>query len=590
MRLETPQNAVQEEVEWRKIIASCQYFIDEYWHVPDRTLERRSTVKMRLYPYQLDDLAWFDSDPQLRALVLKSRQIGYTTLMSGRSFWLAGTIPGAQVQYFSETETLAKKAVKNIRNSGYAFLPPWLRRRMQVTNRAKDVIEFHHDSVIESLAGGEPARGDSPTLIVLDEWPRHKNPDEALAAALPAAEHGQIIALGTGKGEAGSHYHTQWQDAVDGESEWEARFHGWRSVPGRDEEWYERKRREFRHSKSRLSQEHPADADEVFYQAGDKLFPAYLIDPHEEHEPRVGDILMEGRVPYFAPHEPGVQNNDRLRLWQAPLTQTKYFIGVDVAGPQHSGDFTSLHVVSQSGDLCAHMHGWISSIELTHVLIRLGIWYANAMLIVESTGGHGDTVNELLMAQHYPNVYHRKRHTRLKGEVTDPRPGFPTSNKSKLEASDYLFEALAAPGYLAIPCKDTKREIASIVKKTLEAPKGSHDDRFISYMLAVYGAVKFGNLDEPTAELAEASPLWGKLEYWASMVEDDEIAPLPGEHAFRDWDPSSYLSQTSLAGLLVSDEWRPTSFDAHSAEHYGTREVPFMGHSRRSPAMPAPSR
>ena len=586
MRLDLPENSIQAEVEWRKICGSSAYFIEHYWHVPDRSRASSGTVDIKLYPYQADDLAWFESDPTLRALILKGRQIGYSTLVGGYAFWLAATAPSSLVLYFSEVQRLARKTVAAIRRAGYGSLPGWLQERCRIVNKAVESIEFANGAAIEALAGGEsPARGESPTLIVLDEWPRHKDPEGALASALPAAESGQIIALGTGKGEAGSHYHSQWVDAERGESEWQPRFHGWRSVPDRDRDWYEQRRREFRHEPHLLTQEHPDSPDEVFFETGDTIFPTHLLAAHEPVEPARGDLLIRDHIPYFAEHMPGVQDEERFLMWEAPQTRTKYFVGGDVAGAQESGDYSSISVFSDTGKLVAGWHGWTSSVEFARLLIRIGVWYANAMLIVEATGGYGDVVNQMLLDQHYPNVFHMKRRARRAGTVTAPQPGFPMSNRNKQAAVEIMYHALAGDE-LEIGCARTVHELSIFrrlkAKGTMGAPAGSHDDRAISAMLGVWGVARYGRIDEPTPELAEASPLWGTLDFWVQNQDEMPVsARLPDEYAHG---ADSRLAQSPLGGLLPSATWHAMNTSAHDAARNARKQLPFMGRFRRPTA------
>ena len=556
---------MQAHVEWRKVCDSAAYFIENYWWLPDRSINSgRSggSKKMSLYDYQRDDLEWFQSDPLLRALILKGRQIGYSTIVTGYCAWLAMTHPYASVLYFSRVQRLSRKQVREMRQPGVSRLPSWMAEFCRITNKATDMIEFSNGATIEALASGDdPARGDSPTLVVLDEWPEHPNPDAALAAALPAAEAGQLIAMGTKENSDSDHYRQQWQDACEDRSVWAPRFRGCFSVPGRDGAWYDERRVEFRNDPPELFRQHPRTAEEAFFNVGTSVFAPHLIERHETSEPQRGELAVDAeRRPVFRRHTPGTHEEDRFRLWRPPQTDLLYMIGVDVAGGDEQGDYSSFHVLDEHGQLCAHWHGWITSPDLAKLLHTAGVWYANALIAVEASGGWGDAVNQQLLAFGYPNVFHMTRIGR-NGKQTQPLPGFVMSQKNKQALIDVMRDVLARDS-ANVSCADTLREMAIFArgkrKGTFAAPQGSNDDRVMSWGIAAWCVFHHGDAFGPSEELAEASPLWGDLEYWADESDSGGYRRLDPERRLRRprAEGLSGLGGKAIGGLLPSSAWQ----------------------------------
>src|SRR5436190_18842242 len=144
-------------------------------------------------------------------VVLKARQVGFSTLIATYAFWLTFFYPDRAIVLISKTEREAAKLLQKAKY-GYRFLPEWLKYRGPMrTENTQLKLTWSNESGIESLpSASDPGRGESVFLVVVDEIGYLPNSEEAYAAIEPIADvGGRIIMLGTANGE-GNLLHTLW--------------------------------------------------------------------------------------------------------------------------------------------------------------------------------------------------------------------------------------------------------------------------------------------------------------------------------------------------------------------------------------------
>jgi hypothetical protein len=139
-----------------------------------------------------------------------------------------------------------REAVLLLRKTKYGFkhLPDWMLERgptQQVEHQQRMV--FSNGSQVTSMpSASDPARGESASLVVVDEWAFLPNPEEAWASIEPVADvGGRIIGLSTANG-SGNFFHHLWTGAVTGNNRFDAMFFPWSASEDRDESWYEGKK------------------------------------------------------------------------------------------------------------------------------------------------------------------------------------------------------------------------------------------------------------------------------------------------------------------------------------------------------------
>ena len=263
-------DALVREAEFRRCATDILYFVNHFVHVstPDRGRVLMSTSDRPAQETLLLDLA----DKNLRRIIaLKSRQVGFTTTCAIAALWWAFFHPDQYVLFISRREDDARDILAKARYA-YNWLPAWMQERgPQRTDQTTQRMTFDNDSLIRSeQSQSDPARGQTATLIIVDEFASLEKPEEAWASIEPVADiGGRVMILSTAKG-SGNLFHVMWQQAATGRSSFKPMFIPWSAVPSRDQEWFDQKVAEM--LPWVRAQEYPADPDEAFVMSGAMVF------------------------------------------------------------------------------------------------------------------------------------------------------------------------------------------------------------------------------------------------------------------------------------------------------------------------------
>ena len=211
---------------------------------------------------------------------LKSRQLGFSWLLAAYCLWTAQFKEGANVLAFSQGQLESVSFLNKARTIHYN-----LPRHLQIPlGRDNDTtMEFPSmKSKITALPSTEKAgRGETATLVIQDEADFHENLDLNYAAIKPTIDAGgQLIQCSTvNKKKAGTLFKEIHRSAPD--NGFHAAFYGWKSRPGRDQEWYDRVKAEAPVTDGMspelyMEQEHPATAEEAL--APSRVMAAFDVD------------------------------------------------------------------------------------------------------------------------------------------------------------------------------------------------------------------------------------------------------------------------------------------------------------------------
>lgn len=476
-------SALLNEAEWRRCkgagphdYEACLYFLETYWKIQHPL---HGAVPFVLRDAQRDTLRrWIDAR---LSIVLKARQIGFSTLVIGLAFWITFFHDDKFVIALSRTERDAGKLLKK-GLYGYRRLPKWmLERGPQKKSETLSKLEFDNGSSIESLPASDPARGESAFLIIVDEWAFFPDPESAWSAIEPAADiGGRIIALSTANG-VGNLYHEMVVGAMTGTNDFEFIFHSWRAVPERDDAWYEAKKRSM--SEASLHQEYPSTPEEAFVKSGNPVFDIELLDGLATAEPEARGFLARTPVLQLVLEEDGP-----LQVWERPVAGKRYVAGADVAEGLEHGDFSVCHVIRvDTGLVVAKWRGHIPpDLFGGKVLYDLGRWYNNAFLGVE-VNNHGYATLVALRNAGYQNLYHRTSYDE-RSDRRQQKMGWRTQVNTKPLAIDWLAEALRE-GDIVLLDKETIGELRTfrrvqVGEGTVKMQGQPFDDQTMSLAIA----------------------------------------------------------------------------------------------------------
>jgi len=268
---------LRQEAEWRKCVASESYFLRMYWHIAHPA---RGRILFDLRDAQSEALNRWANNRY--SLTLKARQIGWTTLVAAHQFWLAFFHDDQNIIDLSRTE---RESVLLLKKTKYGFkhLPDWLLARgPDSIVEHQQRMGFSNGSQIASMpSASDPARGESASLVVVDEWAFLPNPEEAWASIEPVADvGGRIIGLSTANG-SGNFFHQLWVGASTGNNRFDAMFFPWSASEDRDISWYESKKDAM--LPWQLAQEYPTTAEEAFVRSGNPVFDLDVLERMSIH-------------------------------------------------------------------------------------------------------------------------------------------------------------------------------------------------------------------------------------------------------------------------------------------------------------------
>jgi len=450
-------------------VAAFQYFCENYWHIKHPSKGR---IKFVLRPAQVETVRTWMSDRY--TVVLKARQIGFSTLAAAYAFWMAFFTADKFIIMLSRTEREAMKLLSKSKY-GYRFLPYWLKDRgpNQTTDHQLKMV-FENESAIESLpSGSDPARGESVYAVFVDEWAFLPNPEEAWASIEPIADvGGRVHGLSTANG-SGNFFHQLWVGSQTGANKFTGIFYPWDADGERGENWYEDKARNMQ--PWQLHQEYPRYPEEAFIKSGNPVFDIDLLDGMTTVEADRGYLhVYANNVVEFHARAEG-----ELSIWEFPDPECVYVVGADVAEGLSYGDYSSAHIINASkGYVAAHWHGHIEPDLFGEMAAQLGWWYNGALLGIENNN-HGLTALKAAQKLGYKNLYRQRRLGHVRPEATDML-GWRTTVSTKPLMIDELSAALRTND-LEVYCAQTIAELRTFVRKANGKMSGSpHDDRTIS--------------------------------------------------------------------------------------------------------------
>lgn len=455
-----------------------------YWckHYVKIQVPEKGAVPFDLFDAQVDIMStWME---ERYSIVLKARQIGWTTLASIYALWLAFFWSDNVIVFLSKKEANAEFILAK---SIYAYnrLPEWMKERgpIRLSKNKKD-LSFDNGSIIRSLPSKEdPARGYTVDLVIVDEWAFLDNPEEAWSSIEPITDvGGRCIGLSTANGW-GDFFHEEWVRARAGIGLFKPMFYPWSARDDRDQNWYEAKKASLVGKEWQLHQEYPSTEDEAFIKSGRPVFDVDALAKAKVEEPRRGrlDRNQGGhKAPGFIEESHGP-----VAIFEMPKFGNKYVIGADVAEGLIHGDFSSAHVIEvSSGRVVATYHAHVDpDVFGDQVLAHLGYFYYGALIGVE-VNNHGLTTCKALQRDRYPKLYYR-RVVDTAYRTQQKMVGWRTDVKTKPLMIDELARALR-DGAIDLTCAHTIAELRTYVRDEKGGMKGSpFDDRVISLALAV---------------------------------------------------------------------------------------------------------
>jgi hypothetical protein len=350
-----------------------------------------------------------------RNIVLKARQMGISTWISGRLFLKTITQPGTLTVQVAHTQEAAEAIFRMIHRF-LEYLPRRLRNGVLRTSRSsvRQIAFPALDSEyrVESAADRNAGRGLTISNLHCSEvarWPGDAAETlQGLRAAMPPT--GELVLESTPMG-AGGCFWREWQDAGPSGTVrhffpwwWEPAYVGMEVGEATLTEVERRLvhqhglshaqigfRRDLeRNFRGLAKQEYAEDENECFLSSGDCVFDRQAID----------DRARELQEPMA--HRLGGQT----RIWYPPVTGRRYLVAADPAGGGTEGDYSAIQVIDlETGLQCAEVKSKMGGMELASAVAALGEEYNRALVVVERNNHGSGILAYLTGVCRYPHIY-----------------------------------------------------------------------------------------------------------------------------------------------------------------------------------------
>ena len=431
------------------------YFINNYAKIQHPV---QGLIPFDTYDFQDDCLKSFEE--HRFSIVLKSRQLGLSTVTAAYALWMALFKKDKNILVIATKLPTAMNFIKKVKTM-LDSLPPWL--LLTKFEPTKQSIKFTNGSTITAIPTSPDAgRSEALALLIIDEAAWIRDFDEIWTGLYPTlSTGGSAILLSTPNG-VGGQYYKLWVGAEAGVNNFHPIKLPWWVHPDHDQEWFDKESRSL--PKRKIAQEFNCD----FISSGDTF-----LQPSELE--KVYDSI---RQPL---EKTGPQNG--IWTWQKPIPGQKYIISADVSRGDAS-DFSAFHVIDyDTKEVAVEFMGKTPPDKLADLLAEYGHLYNDALICPEqNTFGYFTCVK--LRDMKYPTLYYPNSNGDMFAyRPIDPEttPGFITSQKSRNQVLTKL-EELIRNDILKTRSQRLYDQLQAFVwhGSKAAASKDSHDDLIMS--------------------------------------------------------------------------------------------------------------
>lgn len=420
-----------------------------------------------------------DDGKPVRLIILKARQLGFSTLTEGLIFHACATRKNVNALIVAHREDATANLFR-MSKLFYDELPAPVKPMLRASN-AQELV-FENPSKLRSerearpglrsrircaTAGGRGiGRSDTLQCVHLSEyafWPDGADGKASTLAgilqAVPSLPGTMVVIESTANGF--EDFKERWDAAVAGENDFEPVFFAWFEnpeysmpvVPGT--EWTPEERDlkaayqltdeqlQWRRwcianncggSLDMFRQEYPASPGEAFLHSGTGVFDNEQI------------VLRLERLPgpagrgEFADGEWTESETGAITLYELPEEGVPYVLGGDTAG-EGSDYFTAIVIDNVSGRIAAKLRQKYSEPEYVRQIYELGRFYNDALVAIETNFSTYPVMK--LQEMEYPNQYSREREDTYTRQMKKSY-GFRTDRQSRPRAIANLVEVFSS--------------------------------------------------------------------------------------------------------------------------------------------------
>lgn len=454
--------------EYVKCAQDPAHFMRKYCYIQH---PQRGRVIFNLYPFQGKVLNLWKENPY--SMVLKSRQLGISTLAAGYSLWLMTFHKDKNILCIATKQDTAKNMVTKTKFM-YDNLPSWLKVESEENNKL--TLRLINGSQIKATsAASDAGRSEAVSLLIIDEAAFIEGIEPIWASAQQTlATGGGAIVLSTPFG-TGNWFHRTWVKAEEQDNNFLPIKLPWYVHPERDQAW--RDKQDIELGDPRLAaQECDCDfttsGDVVYYPEHiEYMMSTHVVDPLERR---------------------GVDGN--LWIWESPDYTRNYMVIADVARGDGK-DFSVFHVFDiETNAQVAEFRSQLPPKEFGYLLVAIATEYNEALLVVENANIGWSAIDSVI-ERGYRNLYYSPKsdspasdsYINRYEDTSKMTPGFTTSLKTRPLLINKGREYFGDHSVI-IRSKRLIEEMKVFVWKNgrAEAQSGYNDDLVMAYSIGMY--------------------------------------------------------------------------------------------------------
>lgn len=470
--MSTPQKSLKDVIkeQYQKCASDPVYFMKKYCKIQH---PMRGKIPFELYPFQEDALTDFATHRY--NIVLKSRQLGISTLVAGYSLWKMIFQEDFNVLIIANKQDVAKNLVLKVRTMNQ-LLPVWLRVAESEDNKLS--LRLKNGSQIKAVSSKpDSGRSEALSLLVFDEAAFIDYIDEIWTGTqLTLATGGDCIALSTPNG-VGNWFHRMWVGAENGQNLFNPIKLHWTVHPDREQSWRDEQTKQL--GEKQAAQE--CDCD--FISSGDNVIDGELLQWYTDN------YVIE-------PTSKGGFDGNYWKWREADYSRT-YVVTADVSRGD-GADYSAFHVIdAESCEQVAEYKGKIEPTDFGNFLISVATEYNDALLIVDNANIGWATIQQIL-DRDYKNLFWSNKDVQYVDadtqwtnkwyrEQKQMIPGFTISSKTRPMIVSKIDQYMKDKS-LIIHSKRTIDELFTFVwvNGRAEAARGYNDDLTMSMGIGLW--------------------------------------------------------------------------------------------------------
>ncbi len=496
----------EETIEFIKCAKDPVYFLNNYGYVFDIT--KNTISNLTLFEFQEEVVRGYVENKN--SIVLKARQMGFSVITSGFVCWKMLFNENERILIVANDGAGARRFLASVKQF-LDYLPDFLRPDMIPTNNTQQIV-FSNGSWCKAVAsGGNAGRGETLTMLILDETAFIDNAEEIwMAAGLAlSAESAKCIMISTPNGTGGL-YHSTWTETIKRTKVDKNSFVGteahWKRHPvyakGLEERfdehgrkyywspWYEKQCELMKYDKVKIAQE----LDLSFEGSAAVVIESWIIDKYESN---CADTKPLCYYDYKELEERFVSRETKFYVWEKPEPKRNYIIGGDVArGDSH--DFSTLQIVdADTLTQVAEFQGKLPPDVFAELIYKVAIDYNMAFVSIECNNHGLATTLNLKNVLKYPSdkIHHsksiKKIYVRAGGvdyiDQDSEIPGFQTTSRTRPLLMSCLGKYMREM-QIKIHSKRLLTEFRTFINKgdKPEHADGYNDDLIFAFAIALF--------------------------------------------------------------------------------------------------------